>query len=236
MIHLCSGDMGFLAMTKAGFGHGTLIWRDSPAVGPWHRDPARRVQLRARFWQIPESALTDGEGPVLAVLRKERQAALWFSQEPWDQMALLWIIATLAGEAGCPELLVVPLAEGGSEVSEASLKEAFGRRYEVPPRAVQEACRLWEGFQEGAWAALRNHLEQGDPCPALPWLAPALSRVLEDRPPFAPGRTERQIRELMAAGVKDLPGMMTRLAELEKPYGLAWYGDKLVGEVMAQVG
>jgi hypothetical protein len=48
------------------------------------------------------------------------------------------------------------------------------------------------------------------------------------RPPHGEGRTERQVKELLVAGVRDLSAMMEALGAMESPYGIAWYGDLYV--------
>ena len=233
MLHLCSGDMGHLAWAAARLPGRALIWRDSPAVGPWHSDPALRTRLRTQFWELPEgSGMGLEEEAAFSALRQAEAAVLWFSEEPWDQLAQLWVVAELTRSASCPGLACVLLKEGGSAVPPAVLHEIFAQRLPLAPGDREEAVRVWDLFEAEAWTGLRAWLDRKPALPTLPFLARALARVLEDRPPSAPGRTERQVQELMASGIRDLPAMMGALARLEAPYGLAWYGDLLVKNLM----
>jgi len=99
MLHLCSGDMGLQAFRQAGLPGEALPWRDSPAVGPWNPDPDLRARLRAQFWGLsPETTAFREEEEVLQSLKRAGSVVLWFSAEPWDQLAQLWVLARLARE------------------------------------------------------------------------------------------------------------------------------------------
>jgi hypothetical protein len=233
MIHVCSGDMGHQAWCRAGLPGTARIWRDSPAVGPWSPDPVRRAELRGRFWGMEDAALAAREeAETLRLLAQDGQGVLWFSQEPWDQMAMLWVVASLARVGPGLVLQRAPLREGGDGVPPAILEAAFQGRLPIPPAEREAAARLWERFEAGDWTELRTWAGSGPILGALPDLRPALARVLEDRPPHRPGRSERQVQELMAAGTRELGPLMAALAALEMPYGIAWYGDLYVRKLM----
>jgi hypothetical protein len=232
MLHVCSGDNGLAQWSATGLPGEAAVCRDSPAVGPWSPDPAARARLRSAWWgQDGPHAWAREEAALRAALGRADTTVLWFTPEPWDQLALLWVVAGLAG----PEALLEPVplgACGGAPAAE--LRAAFGDRRPLTVRARQEVASLWQLFQAEDWPALQAWVAQGGAPEGLPHLLPALARVLEDRPPHRPGRTERQVRDLQAAGVRDLAGMMRALAGLELPYGVAWYGDLLVGRLMAR--
>ena len=234
MLHLVSGDMGHLAWSGAGLPGTALVWRDSPAVGPWSADPERRASLRAEYWGLSGGAMAwQEEEAALRSLRRAGSAVLWFSAEPWDQLAQLWVVARLAREEPAMALELAQLREGGSAVPPAAMALAFMARAPLAPEDREAALRLWDRFEAEDWPALWKWLHKGGELGTLPFLSRALARVLEDRPPHVPGRTERQVRELQAAGVDDLSRMMAALAALETPYGVAWYGDLVVRKLMA---
>jgi hypothetical protein len=112
------------------------------------------------------------------------------------------------------------------------MERAFAARTPLVAEDRELALRLWDRFEAEDWPALWKWLYKSGEVASLPFLPRALARVLEDRPPHVPGRTERQVRELQAAGVRDISGMMKALAALEAPYGLAWYGDRVVQKLM----
>jgi hypothetical protein len=225
--------MGLRAWTAAGLPGEAMPWRDSPAVGPWHPEPGQRARLRAQFWGLPGSAgAFQEEEAALEALRRAGSVVLWFSAEPWDQLAQLWVLARLTREEPRPFLALAGLREGGSGVPPAVLERAFRLRQPLAPEDRERVLRLWDWFEAEDWPALWKWLHQGRELASLPHLPRALARVLEDRPPMVPGRTERQVRELQAAGVTGLSAMMKALAALEAPYGLAWYGDLVVKKLM----
>jgi len=233
MLHLCSGDMGLQAWKAAGLPGEALPWRDSPAVGPWNPDPELRARLRAQYWGLPpETAAFQEEEVTLQSLGRAGSVVLWFSAEPWDQLAQLWVVARLAREEPGPFLALAALRRGGREVAPAAMEKAFTLRQPLAPEDREAALHLWDRFEAEDWPGLWKWLHQSRELPSLPHLARALARVLEDRPPLVPGRTERQVRELEAAGIRDLSRMMRALAALEAPYGLAWYGDRVVRKLM----
>jgi len=234
MLHVCSGDHGREAWAAARLPGEAVVWRDSPAMGPWHPDPLLRSRSRARFWGLEagEPMLREEEG-VMAALRRAGGGVLWFSAEPWDQMAQLWVVARSLREAPSIYLELTHLREGGS-LPPATREGAFAGRTQLAPEDGQEALRLWEWFEAKDWPALWKWLHRRGELGSLPFLARALARVLEDRPPHVPGRTERQVRDLQAAGIQELSPMMQALAELEVPYGLAWYGDRVVRGLMGR--
>lgn len=235
MLHLCSGQMGYQAWSRTGLAGAAAIWEDSPAVGPWSPAPELRRRLRAQFWGLPEARVADPELAALAALDRAEAVALWFSEEPWDQLAQLWVVALLHGrESGRrPRLETVPMRLGGCEVPPAALLKAFEHRRLLTEGDQAQAARLWDRFQAEDWPWLWEWHRSSHGLPGLPRLAQALTRVLEDRPPYEPGRTERQVRDLMAGGIHDLPTMMRALAEREEPYGVAWYGDQVVARLLA---
>jgi hypothetical protein len=233
MLHLCSGDDGLRAWKAADLPGEALPWRDSPAMGPWSADPACRARLRAQYWGLPaESGAFREEASTLRALAQAESAVLWFTPEPWDQLAQLWVVAALSRDGAGPYLALAPLPEGGARMVPGAMARALALRVPLAPADRAAAAGLWERFEAQDWPALWKWLHQAGGLDTLPHLARALARVLEDRPPVVPGRTERQVRHLQAAGVQDLPDMMRALAALEEPYGLAWYGDLVVRKLM----
>jgi len=224
--------MGRLAWAAAELPGEALVWRDSPAMGPWSPDPERRAGLRAQFWGLTGDSAVREEETVLGTLQGAGSAILWFSAEPWDQLAQLWVVARLIRERPSMYLELAQLRDGGSQVPPAAMARAFAARSPLAPEDRELALRLWDRFEAEDWPALWKWLHKTGDVASLPFLPRALARVLEDRPPHVPGRTERQVRELQAAGVRDLSGMMKALAALEAPYGLAWYGDLVVKKLM----
>jgi hypothetical protein len=224
--------MGRSAWAAAALPGEAVAWQDSPAMGPWSPDPHLRIELRAKFWGVSDGSALREEEAVLRSLLAARGAVLWFSAEPWDQLAQLWVVARLTREDPSVHLELAHLKEGGCRVPPATLEKAFTTRSLLAREDRELTLRLWDQFEAEDWPGLWKWLHKGGEVGSMPFLPRALARVLEDRPPHVPGRTERQVRDLQACGVRDLSGMMKALAALEAPYGLAWYGDLVVRKLM----
>jgi len=154
MLHLCSGDMGRKAWLAAGLPGEALIWRDSPAVGPWSPDPERRAGLRADYWGLPDRAAFREEEATLRAILGAGAAVLWFSAEPWDQLAQLWVAARLIRKDPAVHLELARLREGGDGVAPAMLGQAFTLRAGLAPEDRAVVLRLWDRFEAEDWLAL----------------------------------------------------------------------------------
>lgn len=206
MLHVVSGDAGLARLRHDGFQGRVAVQRDSPAVGPWDADPSRCTALRAAFWED-----RDAEPVTRLDPRPGETLRLHFAAEPWDQLAQLAVLAALDGRPEPGPLLT----EDGP----------------IDPEDLTRALALFDRVATQDWRGLEASVP--DLLPRLPHLLPAVARVIEDHPAQGEGRTERQIRSLQAQGVRSLPALMAALADLEMPWGLAWYGDRVVAKVAA---
>jgi len=226
LIHLHCGDAAAAVHRKSGLPGEVRVWRDSPAVGPWSRDPAQLLPLRATWWGVP--AQDAGDLPHLEDLAVATEPVLWFGPDPWEQACLLWVLAELPAGT-LPDL--VPLDHGVGRMPPGALPGCFVARTLLEDSTVEAARALWRVFLDQGWGALA---EAG--IPALPHLAPALRRLAEDHPPMGPGRTPRQIRTLVDQGVRALPSLLQELGRLEDPRHGAWYGDLFVARMVEAMG
>lgn len=189
------------------------VWKDSSAVGPCSPDPDTHRRLRAAWWRIDPSEI-----PRPSELPADGELVLWFGPDPWEQIALLELLASLGRDAS-----LVPLVCSVTELAPHDFPAALAARRTTPDLAPLRA--LWRAFCADdraalttAAAALAHHQD-------LPHLGPALTRVLADRNDHL---TERRVRELVAAGTRDVPDLMRALAALEAPHHGAWFGDSVV--------
>lgn len=189
------------------------VWKDSSAVGPCSVDPAEHRRLRAAWWAIDPAALQHD-----ADLPPDGELVLWFGPDPWEQIALLELLAGLRRDAS-----LVPLACSVVDLPSADLPTSLAARRSVPDLAPLQ--RLWRAFCADDRPALDAAVAARAHDPDLPHLAPALARVLADRRDHL---TERRVRELVAAGTREIEPLMQALAALEAPHHGAWYGDSVV--------
>ncbi|MFZ1376790.1 MAG: hypothetical protein WAS25_09365 [Geothrix sp.] len=226
LIHLHCGDAAAAVHRKSGLPGELRVWRDSPAVGPWTKDDRELTGLRATWWGLPVMEM--GDIPHLQDLARSTEPVLWFGPDPWEQACLLWVLGALP-EGTLPDL--VPLGLGIGRMAPGALPRCFAGRTLLEAETLAEARLLWRAFLQGGWSALG-----GASLAALPWLGQALARLAEDHPPAGPGRTRLQLQALVDAGVRDLPGLMKGLGELEHPAHGAWYGDLYVARMVEAMG
>ena len=200
--------------------------RDSPAVGPWTLGSGDLALLRAAWWGLPVSELQDL--PRMRNLTRSDEPILWFGPDPWEQACLLWVLAELP-EGLLPGLVL--LHHPAARLPPTALPHCFTGRTLLEADTLREARSLWRVFLAEGWGAL------GDAqVAALPSLGPALARLAEDHPSAGPGRTRRQIQELVDQGVRDLPALMTALERMEDPRHGAWCGDLFVARMVEAMG
>ncbi len=227
MLHLHCGDCAAAVARQATLpdpedheGHEIMVWHDSPAVGPCAVDFATHRQLRAQWWRHDPADISRMQDP--RDLPRDRPLVLWFGPDPWEQLALVELLAGLTEG----QISLVPLDRGVGESSPASLPLRFERRTPAPPRKPMR--RLWADFCVDDRDAITAAITELRGHPQLPHLAAALARVLADR---RDQLTERRVRTLVAAGVHDLHDLMPRLRALEAPGHGAWYGDAIVARL-----
>jgi len=226
LVHLHCGDAALAVHRRSGLPGEALVWRDSPAVGPWVSNVRDLVTLRAIWWGVPPSEMQDL--PRLQDLAKATEAVLWFGPDPWEQACLLWVLAELP-PGTLPDL--VPLDQGVGLLAPTTLPRRFTERKLLGEPTLAAARELWKTFLAQGWGALG-----GAEVASLPHLGPALIRLAEDHPPTGPGRTARQVQELLDQGVRDLPGVMQGMAQREEPRHGAWYGDLYLARVAEAMG
>jgi len=138
------------------------------------------------------------------------QVILWFEHDLVDQLQLLQILDGFTG--ACPPLLDLICIDNHPGVSEF---RGIGQLHPTQAPALMDARAPITDKQftlaQAGWAAFRSpdprdveNLLDGDTT-NLPFLAPALTRHLEEFPSFLNGlgRTERQLLELVAEGHRD---------------------------------
>lgn len=217
-LHIHCGDCAAERARQASLIGDVMVWRDSPAVGPCALDWETHRRLRAAWWEVLPDDMQDPRA-----LPRDRPIALWFGPDPWEQLALVELLAGAPAEA---DLSMVPLERGVGESDPAGLPARFERRVPAPERGSLR--QLWADFcaddhraLERAVAELRGH-------PQLPHLAAALARVLAERRDRV---TASRVQALVRAGVCELSALMRRLRALEAPNHGAWYGDRIVARL-----
>jgi len=207
LLHVTNGESAGNTLRQAALGGAVLPWQDSLHEGPV---PAvarsKLVRERATFlsecgWGSRRAILASLERrdrQYLEALREGVQVVLWFEHDLYDQLQLIDALA-LAHEAGAaPELLVVDSFLGELQADE--LAALWPSRVGSTPATLQTAATAWNAFRAPQPIALADLATQG--IPELPFLAPALARLLEELPSPGDGlsTTERNALRAIADG------------------------------------
>lgn len=240
LLHVTNGESSGNTLRQTSLGGAVLPWQDTLHEGPVPSLPRRELLwTRARFladcgWGRPQallSSLARRDEQLLDALRSDLHVVLWFEHDLYDQLQLLDVLALAHAEAAAPELIVIgsfpgkPSFAGLGELAAAELETLWSSRRRATPATLDAAVSVWTAFQApeptalAEWAA-RDTVE-------LPFLGPALRRLLEELPAPADGLsgTERRALQVIAAGNSTPPAAFVRAQRLEEaPFlGDAWF-------------
>ena len=201
-LHVTNGDSVAQTLRATSLGGTVLSWRDVLHEGPLAFELAESRSIRGRFL----AARGWGDGASIReelrirdellerAARERRPIVLWFEHDLYDQLQLLQILAAL-GEAAAGDVELVQADEYLGGMDAEMLEELFERRRRVTTEQFALAADAWH-------AVCENSIEDLLPreTSALPYLAPALRRLLEEREPLP--RTKRQLLRALADGPK----------------------------------
>jgi hypothetical protein len=217
LMHVTNGESAGNTLRQTTLGGAVLPWQDVLHTGPVPAVPRRELlRLRAGFladagWGSRRAILGSLERRDAQLLRAFRdgiEVVLWFEHDLYDQLQLLDVLSLAHGVEATPELVVVgsfpgkPSFRGLGELTAGELETLWPERRRANEETLEAAAEAWDAFRapEPSGLAELAHRER----PELPFLAPALLRLLEELP--APGDglsgTERRALAAVAAGQK----------------------------------
>lgn len=253
MLHVHCGDSSAQALRQTGVAGEVIAWCELFTEGPVPADLAGAEWLTVR-----SQALAAGSGGGLAPaqarawLERQDQAlahwpeheeiVLWFDACLYDQTILIrqldWFARQpLAGRQLSLLCLAAhpahPRFAGLGELAPAELAALLPQRQPVTPAQFALGRAAWQAFRAPVPQALAALLADG--CPALPELAPALRRHLQEFPAVSHGLGRLQTAALQAIahdGRHD-PGGIFRAASAreERP----WFGDTTLFACLARL-
>jgi hypothetical protein len=201
LLHVTNGDSTAITLRETSLGGYVLAWRDVLNEGPLLRDgflEARAAFLSACGWGEERVLLDDFEArdrQLATALADGADIVLWFEHDLYDQLQLLQVITLIDGHDA--ELIDVATFLGAHTADE--LEALWPQRRPVTDD-MRELARLgWDAVSAPEPTAIESLLD-GDTS-ALPFLAAALRRFLEELPDVESGlsRSERQMLELLEA-------------------------------------
>jgi DNA-binding transcriptional MerR regulator len=246
-LHVTNGDSAGNTLRQTALGGAVLPWQDVLHEGPVPAGPRRELlQARAAFlsacgWGSRRSilaSLEDRDRQLVQALKDGQQVVLWFEHDLYDQLQLVDALALAAPETPhTPELVVVgsfpgkPAFRGLGELTADELETLWPARVPASQDTLAAAVSVWAALRHPDPSALAAAARADHP--GLPFLGPALLRLLEELP--APGDglsgTERRALQAIAAGAAT--PAVAFLAEQDQetaPFlGDAWFFRPLAG-------
>lgn len=250
-LHVTNGESVVGTLRATSLGGDTLSWHDVLCEGPVPALPQEDLlPIRAAFLAEHGWGTRAELGRVLEqrdrrfadALAAGRRIVLWFEHDLFDQLQLLQVLAQ-AHEAGFDparlELIGVGSFEGKpdfaglGELDPVELETLWPLRRPVRTHQVDLAVAAWSAVRAPAPTAIERFLEAD--VSALPFLAPALRRLLEQLPDSTTGlsRSERQLLELAANRPRTSAELFVDSQRLEEA---PFEGDTWVWQRLATLG
>src|SRR5215470_6469111 len=240
ILHVTNGESAGNTLRQTTVGGAVLPWQDVLHEGPVPAGP-RPSLLRARAGFLADcgwgsrrailSTLELRDRQYLDALRCETQVVLWLEHDLYDQLQLVDALAIAHEAGGAPELIVVgafpgrPGFRGLGELSAEELETLWPGRQVATGETLAAATAAWAALRAPEPDALAQLAREG--LAALPFLAAALQRLLEELPAPADGLsgTERRALQAIEAGAGTPAAAFLAAQELEEaPFqGDTWF-------------
>ena len=235
LLHVANGSSVTRSLGSAGILGATSIWADPLHNGPVPGgiDDDALMEVRKQYHApSPNAANPENDmrrwRQVIADHEAYDELVLWFEHDLFDQLNLIQLLSFI--RASVPRSKPVSLICVGSfpgyphfhglgELQPAELASLFPTRPLVTDAQYDLAARAWDAFRQPTPEALFALVGTN----ALPFLAPALRRFLEDYPWRRDGlsRTERRLMTLAAEARADWPAVFARMHAGEDAFYVA---------------
>jgi len=217
VLHVTNGDSTVATMRQAHVVGEIVAWRDVLHEGPVPALGAAELRtVRAEFLATmgPDGAaaveadLVARDERLGAAIEAAERVVLWFEHDLYDQLQLLQILARMPDRPIGVELICVgsfpgrPDFHGLGELEPDELGSLWPVRTPVTSEHVRAARAGWDVFRATDPRGIER--ASNSPDARLPFVAPALRRLLEELPGAHDGlsRTERQLLAAVAAGAR----------------------------------
>jgi redox-sensitive transcriptional activator SoxR len=238
LLHVTNGESAGNTLRQTGLGGAVMTWQDVLHEGPVQDVPrAKLLRERAAFlsdcgWGSRRAVLSSLErrdGQFLNALRAGAHVVLWFEHDLYDQLQLIDALALARDVGAGPELIVVDSYLGSLPADE--LASLWPSRRAGTAQALEHASSAWAAFRAPDPRALAEFATRDSA--ELPFLAPALRRLLEELPAPRDGLsgTERRALQAIKAGAATPIAAFVAAQKLEDAVfnGDAWFFRTLTG-------
>ncbi len=209
MLHITNGDSTRIGLEGSGLPGTFQPWRDVLYDGPAPtRVPVERFRrIRSEFIGSDGAfggvdAIERGYAQEDAAVRgwsDHDEMVLWFEHDLYDQLLLIRLLSMLPPDAGRKVTLFCSRTYLGT-LKPDQFRPLFEQRRPVSPEQIALAARAWDAFGADTPQPIAAVLESDTS--ALPYLGPALTRLLEEYPSVRDGlaRSERQLLRAIENG------------------------------------
>lgn len=219
MLHILNGDSTRLSLEPSGVRGTFAVWADvlyDGQVPPLDVGAERWREVRSRAiarvgWATYDDALrtiTRWDAPIEAFAEHD-EVVIWCEHDLFDQLYLIrhlaWFAARDLGRTTLSLICIghfpgMPGFTGLGQLQPEQLASLVPTRARISARQLDLGTRAFNAFTATDPRALERFLSEEDTSP-LPFLAPALSRLLREYPAAGNGlsRTEQQMLEILAA-------------------------------------
>ena len=209
-LNITNGDNAAGTMSEAGIEGKIIPWRDVLHEGPVDSSLSLEElsKQRARFiagnnWD--DFAHISGDftdrDRVIRQLDYFDEVVLWFEDDLYDQLQLIQLLDFFSRAPAKNKKLSVIVVDGYiPPLTVAELKQLEAKRPPVRPEQLDLARRAWKAFGSKDPTSIENLLNESTS--ALPYLARALTRELEEFPSTVNGlsRSEREALTAIQGG------------------------------------
>jgi hypothetical protein len=235
ILHVANGHATTGLIELSGVPGRTMVWCDPLHDGPVPGGVPDEELLRVRAAFLASSGDTIDD--VVADLRHWRNAierqdydelVLWYEHDLFDQLNLIQILTHLGRTRVARPVSLVsidsfpghPDFKGIGELDPSDVAALFAVRRPIGEAQMALASRAWEAYRSEDPRAIESLVDTGTP--ALPFLAKALRRHLEEFPSAANGlsRSEQRVMEQAIDGPIELRAAWPRAVEGERWFHL----------------
>jgi hypothetical protein len=238
VLHLANGTSTTRTIHDAGIAGRSSIWAD-----PLHEGPVPGNLPDEGLLEVRARHVADAEHGVEAVSSEMRrwrkvvddyhaydELVLWFEHDLFDQLNLVQLLSRLSAHGAWPRpvsLICIgsfpgrPRFKGLGELTAGELGPLFHTRQPVTAGQYALAAEAWSAFRSVEPTAIEALLQTDTS--ALPYLASALERHLEEFPSVEDGlsRTEYRLAEIAAPAPIALRAAFPRMHDEETAFYIA---------------
>lgn len=208
VLTITNGDSASGTLAEAGHPGTILSWQDILHEGPVPRGhgltelSAIRTEYLAARLGVPAAEVAASFAARDAVMVRHREFArieIWLEHDLYDQLQLLQILAFFAAERRDGGLILVQADDFLGTQSAATILRFAAKARPVSPATLATARMIWDEFGDPTPLAVSARVERG-PVDGLPFMRPALIRMLEELPDSETGlgRVETTALRLLA--------------------------------------